>query len=470
MIATVGFSDAEARDFEDGLGTAQDILASAGCTVSWEVQHYEFDLAGLTSLREALHTFAALIVFPRLPTWSRLPSLNRLGPRPMRSAAFPWGLPWLTNVTTKRVDKENTLLRMVLNIFGALPAQGSADGPRQISPASPLLMLLQPEDLGPLPNHHPASLWQLREIRGIARALDLQRSAFHQCRHQRDDHSRPTGILHSCELLGGTAKRGWPRIPQTGEDGPAYRGPLTKTCGCGGRHVSMLRCRGQFRSPSRVLAQGTCALLAATTAAASTSAQTQGDGLLWQGIEQALLKAVTPGLLRYFIDSDGYDTDATAFLDPPESGDDDDEVQAAVHNVLHHHHARDRHHRPPPHAALPGGRPPAREHLADYEVTVPRAVGPHALCHTSHSLPSLLFWLSQHTTNFDSGYSAIWELFMWVYSDRLKLTLSKGKERRKPKGTRRHMLAGGAVPHDLIQPAKRRGSRRLFLLASPPFW
>ncbi len=435
MLATVGFSDAEARDFEDGLRTAQGVLAAAGCSVSWEVQHFEFDLAGLTSLREELHIFAALIVFPRMPTWSRLPSLNRLGPRPMRSAAFPWGLPWLTNVTTKRVDKENTLLRMVLNIFGALPARGSADGPRQISPASPLLMLLQPEDLGPLPNHHPASLWQLREIRGIARALDLQRSAFHQCRHQRDDHSRPTGILHSCELLGGTAKRGWPRIPQTGEDGPAYRGPLTKTCGCGGRHVSMLRCRGHFRSPSRVLAQGTCALLAATTAAASASTKSGYDGLLRKGIEQALLKAVTPGLMSYFTDDDGYDTDATAFIDPPESGDEEDDAQAAVRKVLHHDPVLNHHHPPSDHAAPSGGRPPAQEHqtneepVLDAKATVPWAHMIYVIIVLVITLSGIRTYIQAVVIQQSCGYSR------WEYSNKGKLQISKHKKRQDDKET-----------------------------------
>ena len=51
---------------------------------------------------------------------------------------------------------------------------------------------------------------------------------------------------------------------------------------------------------------------------AETTSQVGRDSLLAAGAEQELLNAITPDVILYTIDDDGYDTDRTVLMDPPD--------------------------------------------------------------------------------------------------------------------------------------------------------
>ena len=314
-LATVGLLSDEVEDCGEGLALAQTSCDQFGSPTLWRTLHFEFTLEGLTELKNQLDHIDAMIIFPRMPTWSRLPALNRTGPRPVRSKDFPWGLPGLPTQANAKVDLENTLLRMTLDIArdfltGVTAGAGRARQRR--------FTLLQPEDLGPLPSFLPVSLWQLPELQRLASDFNLHRQAFHQCRHQRAQHSRPTGVLTNTILPTGTAKNGWPRFERNADGLDAYVAPLTGRCGCGQRHTSMRRRHGVFRSTSRSIEAGTARLLSAAIALNEAASSAGRDGLLSVGAEENFLKAVVPDIILYQVDDDGYDTDRTVLFDPPD--------------------------------------------------------------------------------------------------------------------------------------------------------
>ena len=314
-LPTVGLLSEEVEDCGAGLSLAQAGFEQLGCSTHWRMLHFEFNLEGLDNLRKELGGIDAMLMFPRMPTWSRLLALNRSGPRPLRSRDFPWGFPGLPEKSAARVDHENTLLRMALDVsrdFLSGPAL-DADDARKRSFA-----FLQLEDLGPLPSFLPVSLWQLQELQQLAADFRLHRQAFHQCRHGRSHFARPTGILTNVVLPTGTARNGWPRFNHDSNGLKSYIAPLTRQCGCGKRHTSMRRRHGIFRSPSRSIETGTARLLSAAIAMAEATSQAGRDSLLAAGAEQELLNAITPDVILYTIDDDGYDTDRTVLMDPPD--------------------------------------------------------------------------------------------------------------------------------------------------------
>ena len=285
----------------------------------WRQTNFGFTLQGLSSLREQLSEFHALLVFPSLPTWSRLPALNRQGPRPLRSADFPWGRPEISKRSASRLDAENALLKMTFGIVNDFLSQSNSGSS---APKSRALAWLLPEDLGPLHNFHPASPWQLPELHELARQHNLYRAAFHQCRHERGLHSRPTGVLSSFELPSGTSKQGWPRFTDQPSGLKGYSAPLNKACGCGQQHKSMLRRHGVFRSTSRRLEHASARLMGASFQLGFQTSDTAQDGLQKDGeqTEAQTLRAILPDFIAYPVDDDGYDTDGTIFQDPPNRG------------------------------------------------------------------------------------------------------------------------------------------------------
>ncbi len=320
VLAVVGLLPEEVTDCGVGLDLARSGCLLLGCHTHWRLIDFGFTLEGLTSLKKQLRHIDAALIFPRMPTWSRLPALNRLGPKPLRSRVFSWGRPNISQLSSQRVDHENTLLFMMLDISRGLLSQGDTamDGKNR-----PRFALLQPEDLGPLPSFHPASLWQVSELRSLARHCGLMRSAFHQCRHQRAPHSRPTGLLSNFMLPQGTAKNGWPRFRRAAGHLDTYIAPLSKRCGCGSPHTSMRRRHGRFRTTERMLEQGTAKLLGAAVALDGAAAAGGQDDLRWKGAVEQTLQAVLPDLCEYPVDDQGYDTEGTVLLDPPDSDDDE---------------------------------------------------------------------------------------------------------------------------------------------------
>ncbi len=224
----------------------------------------------------------------------------------MRTKRFPWGMPWVHGGISSRLNDENTLIHLTFKCMQTfLEIGGEPTAPRWLA-------LVSPEDLGSIGDDSPASLWQLNELHDLAESFRLHRSAFCQCRMGPSAQARPTGLLTSHPPLTGSCKSGWPKI--TGE----YLGPLPKICGCGRRHTSMQRGKKKFNTPQRMLERDTTRLLAATLKFHCSTSSTAGQGLPRMGDELKLLEALIPHAKLYGLDEDGYDTDATVLLEPPE--------------------------------------------------------------------------------------------------------------------------------------------------------
>ena len=98
-------------------------------------------------------------------TWSRLRHSSRSGPLPLRSYAWPLGVPSLAGRCREEVDDASRCLRHCLSILGIA---------RQRSFETELI-LLHLEDFGQALTGTPASIWQLSETRSLARSLSLHR-------------------------------------------------------------------------------------------------------------------------------------------------------------------------------------------------------------------------------------------------------------------------------------------------------
>ncbi len=253
-ILTVGMGHGEREDFERGLRNAQARLAAHGIRWCWQVSHRDCQPNDLHALGTRHYIEDVMIVVPYLPTWSRLPCLNSSGPKPLRSRAWPWGLPWMNCSRQRQAERDNGVLRQVMRamqLFLGQTREGSL----------PNLLLLMPEDLGAVKRIYPASPWQLAELRCMAREFTLQRSSFYQCTLGPSQYARPTGILHSFRLPSGTVRRGWPRHKMTAA-GERYDGPLPSHCECGQNHDTMTKTGDHFQTPTYALSAATSEWLA----------------------------------------------------------------------------------------------------------------------------------------------------------------------------------------------------------------
>ncbi len=310
-VTVVGLLDDELDDFERALNEASTAVGGrAAGLADWRVRAHSFTSAGLTSLKDELHNTDALIFVPRLPTWSRLPATNTRGPRPMRSRRFPWGEPWVSGANSSRLNDENELMHLVIRCM----TDWLRDHATSDAQAKKWLALISPEDLGPTSIHDPASIWQITDLHDLARKHLLHRVAFCQCRFSETKQPRPTGMLTTAMPPGGVFKLGWPRIYDT------YLGPLPHHCGCHTPHSSMQAIGKRFRTPRRMLEEGAIKAVAATLVSHFVHSENAAQGLLQEGVRLAAFKALLPRALLYDQDEDGYDTDATILVDPPELG------------------------------------------------------------------------------------------------------------------------------------------------------
>ncbi len=303
-VALLGVTETEAASFDQALREATTLLDKNLVVAEWHSHRFGFTVQGINALKETLHNFHYLLLVPKLPTWSRLPALNTRGPRPMRSRRFPWGMPWVHGNISSRLNDEHVLIQMTFDCINSfLRLAGETNATRWLT-------LISPEDLGPVGDDAPPSLWQLKELQQLAERFQLHRAAFCQCRHAPSKHARPTGILASHPLPPGVSKKGWPKISDS------YLGPLPRTCGCGRRHASMQRIKRKFNSPEGMLEDGTVKMLATflISSCSPTFLATE------QGLPRTrgLIEALLPHAKLYDIDEDDYDTDATVLMEPPE--------------------------------------------------------------------------------------------------------------------------------------------------------
>jgi hypothetical protein len=111
-----------------------------------------------------------LIITPPCHTHSRARHSDSSGPKPVRSAQWPWGFPWLSNKDSKICEMANSFVLQSIDLC------------HRASAVATLYMLEHPEDLGITPSgQKPASIWQLPEIHELLIATHACTWAIFQC-------------------------------------------------------------------------------------------------------------------------------------------------------------------------------------------------------------------------------------------------------------------------------------------------
>ena len=203
----------------------------------------------LAAIRDG--SYAAVLMSPPCGTWSRAPWANQFGPRPLRSAAHPWGFPWLEGFRQQKVAESNCFIRLCLQVLEILQAHHPQTK----------FWWEHPEDLGSVLTyrrkarsqwfhklHHgvrPASIWQLEALRKFKTLPGAFSVAFHQCLFQASS-PKPTRIFTNLSHFAVLGKYEWPQIGQEGQ----YLGPLPRQCQCGRLHRQLIAkdAQGRFRT------------------------------------------------------------------------------------------------------------------------------------------------------------------------------------------------------------------------------
>ncbi len=300
FIAMVGVTEAGLDEFRVAYGMLDELRREA----SPPVESFDFTSDGLDRLGKRLSGCAALLVAPNLRTWSRLPHLNQLGPRPLRSAAHPFGLPNLDVAYADRVNAENGLYQQCLMVTRSFLVSE-----RGANTAAPFI-LFHPEDLGASRGRRPASPWQLESLKRLAMDHELIRGALQQCRLGPSAQAQPPGFLTNMAPVPGTFKCGWPKLD---DETATYLGPLPRNCGCGRRHQSLVRRGKALRTTPPLLKNATITWIAE----AMHTKMSQPKAELGHPAERGLILAeLLPDLLLHAADDDGYDTDGTIIMEP----------------------------------------------------------------------------------------------------------------------------------------------------------
>ena len=111
--------------------------------------------------------FGIVIESPPCDTYSRAPYSGHPGPKPLRSAQWPRGLPGLPPAAVARVRNANSLSDFAVEILHAAGEAGC------------ISLLESPEDLGPSMLGAPASLWQRSDMKELSK-WGYERGALYQ--------------------------------------------------------------------------------------------------------------------------------------------------------------------------------------------------------------------------------------------------------------------------------------------------
>ncbi len=152
-------------------------------------------------------------------SWARLKFANGRGPGPVRSRAWPHGFPWNKPPQQAEADAGSAHVGVSINLLKRERAAGG-DG-----------LLEHPEDLGSHCRGHPASVWQLPELRSLS-ALGFRRGALSQSDVAEVDYLKPTGLYATfLDHLGPELHRGWPIFAVNNSGNHVYKGPLPEPPG-----------------------------------------------------------------------------------------------------------------------------------------------------------------------------------------------------------------------------------------------
>lgn len=127
--------------------------------------------------------FDVIIVTPPCNTFSRARSSGRPGPKPLRSAHFPWGFPWLTGSRHHSCELGNYFVKTSWLLIQRAQGAGIPH------------FMEHPEDLGATSaGHRPGSIWQFPEQRQLLKETQASTWAVYQC-HFGADSPKPTRFM-----------------------------------------------------------------------------------------------------------------------------------------------------------------------------------------------------------------------------------------------------------------------------------
>ena len=213
---------------DPAVAKCREILEGEAKELALQVRTVEFNdvAAAMSGLQQpSLGELSITLLLPALDTWSRMPHFNSCGTPYLRSAEYPWGLPWLSPESSQftRLQKANQKVLNTINLARTALQQN----PKMV------LLLLHPEDLGQCGVSRPASIWQLPEVHNLAREFCLSRHAAYQCEWGESEFRAPVAML-SIVSLGKDFAKGWPVFQGTANS--QYRGPLPPDCKCAQTH------------------------------------------------------------------------------------------------------------------------------------------------------------------------------------------------------------------------------------------
>ena len=157
-----------------------------------------------------------LVLSPPCKTFSRARCkwCTSPGPRPVRSATWPWGFPWLAGSNLTLVQDHNFMLSNILKAASTAVKAGSD------------FLLEHPEDLGDCSGEQPGSIWQLPELHAMAQETQATTWALFQCEFSAPS-PKPTRFLSTLEQTSTRVFPGWPSF----DSKRRYLGPLPANCG-----------------------------------------------------------------------------------------------------------------------------------------------------------------------------------------------------------------------------------------------
>ena len=201
-----------------------------------EVSHFSFAsppnvlsaLALLDSVRKGC--FHAVIMMPPATSWSRLRHLADESQRPLRTRAFPLGLPELDAEAVSKTQCSNRQLEVTSWIC----EQAAQCKNRRVA-----ILMTFPEDFAGHVSHGPASPWALEDFRSLQlHAGEVQRYAVYLCRFAGTEQRRAVGCWSNFRALQQEGYTGWPTHVRHAAQ-LQYTGPLPRSCPCVTQHMPM---------------------------------------------------------------------------------------------------------------------------------------------------------------------------------------------------------------------------------------
>ena len=164
------------------------------------------------SILSALSDAHFVFITPPYKTFARARHCNHAGPKPLRDKTWPRGRPRLQQADREAVQLENVVLDFIMDV---LHLAGEKNVPA---------LLEAPEDLGKARLGIPASIWQWRRMRDLAR-WGFVRAAFLFSDFDNELNAKPSAVIANIDVakLLPQLRLGWPTFDAKG----MYSGPLT---------------------------------------------------------------------------------------------------------------------------------------------------------------------------------------------------------------------------------------------------